>query len=228
MRHIFLSFLALAATLIYLTGLNADVFQDEPPATAELTATPPPASPQVLSPRPDQALQGNVPIVVITAVEGLQTIELSFSYIQDPTQTWFPLYQGGQALENQAILEWDTGQITDGDYTLRLVVTLIDSSQQTVLVPGLRVRNYTPIETDTPEPIPPTATSAPQDTPSPKSTLPPTQMPLPPTSTPLQSNPAELTRLDVYASARKGILAAVGLFALGLLYVSMRSKFRRR
>jgi hypothetical protein len=228
MRRIIICLLPLAVALFYLPGLNARAFQDEPPATAELTATPLSASPQVLSPSPGQALQGNVPIMVFTAVQGLQAVELTFGYYKDSTQTWFPIFQGEQALENQALLEWDTGQISDGDYTLRLVVTLIDGTQQTVLVPGLRVRNYTPIETNTPEPILPTDTPPPQDTSTPTSAPLPTQTPPPPTSTALQTNPAELTTQDVYVSAGKGALGVACLFALGLLYNSIRTKVRRR
>ena len=228
MRHIIIYFLALAATLIFLPDLKADAFQEEPTATAELTAPPPSASPQVISPRPGQALQGSVPIIVNTAVQGFQSVELTFGYDQDSTGTWFTIFQGKQALENEALLEWDTGQITDGNYTLCLVVALTDESQQTVLVPGLRVRNYTPIETDTPEPIPPTATPPPQDTPTPTSPPPPTQTPPPPTPTPLQTNSAELTPQDIYMSAGRGALVVACFFGLGLLYTSIRSRVRRR
>jgi hypothetical protein len=228
MRNIFIYLLLLTTVLFCPPDVNASAYQDKPTVTAELTATPPSGSPQILSPRPGEALQGNVPVIISTAVEGLQSVELSFGYFQDSTQTWFPLYRGEQAFENQALLEWDTGQISDGDYTLRMVITLVDGSQQTVLVPGLRVRNYTPIETETPQPSLPTATPLPQATPTPTRTTLPTWTSPPPTPTPLLTNPAELTSQDVYVSAGKGVLAVVCLFTFGLLYNSIRSRFRRK
>ncbi len=68
------------------------------------------------------------------------------------------------------------------------------AAQITLIVPGLRVRNYTPIETDTPTPLPPSATSGPGTAaaaqPYPEHDPHPSATPLPPTPTPLPTNPA--------------------------------------
>ena len=176
----------------------------------------------ILSPRPGQALQGTVPIIVNTAVDGFEAAVLSFAYATNPTGTWFTIFQGNQPVVGQSLAEWDTSQISDGQYTLRLVVTLSDGSQQTSEVTGLRVRNYTAIETDTPTPVTPSATPPPKDTPVPSGTPAATGTPAPPTPTPQPTNPAILGKTQVMLGVAQGGLVAVGLFALAGLYGTWR------
>jgi hypothetical protein len=194
-----------------------------PEATASGAAA---ARPAILSPRPGQALQGTVPIVVETALDGFEAVELEFAYANNPTGTWFTLYQGNQPVSQSNLVQWDTSQISDGTYTLRLTVKLSDGSQQSVEAAGLRVRNYTLIESDTPTPVTPSATAPPADTPAPSQTPTPTGTRRPPTPTPLPANPAVLERSQVLASVVLGGLAVVALFALGGLYAALRRKRR--
>lgn len=220
----YLSFLGLCLTaLAYLWASPARAFQatasPTPPASAPGTA---PQSAAILSPLPGQALQGVVPIVVDTPVEGFEALELAFAYANDPTDTWFPIFQGSQPVTGEALTQWDTGQISDGVYTLRLTVRLVDGSQQTAQAAGLRVRNYTAIESDTPTPVTPSPTLLPQDTPIPSATPTPTGTPRPPTSTSLPPNPAILSRAQVLSSVLQGGLAVVGGFALAGLYGMLR------
>lgn len=199
-----------------------------------LTGTPPATAPgeaateagektaAILSPRPGQALQGTAPIVVDTAVEGFEAAELAFAYVNDPTGTWFTIFQGNQPVAGEALTQWDTSQISDGTYTLRLTVRLSDGTQQEVEAAGIRVRNYTAVESDTPTPVTPSATAPPQDTPIPSTTPMPTETPRPPTPTALPGNPAVLDQGEVAASMLKGGLAVLGLFALIGLYSALR------
>lgn len=203
-------------------------------ASSLLTATPPATGPEgestetgqdraaILSPRPGQALQGTAPIVVDTAVEGFEAAELAFAYANNPTGTWFTIFQGNQPVSGETLTQWDTSQISDGTYTLRLTVRLSNGTQQQVEAAGIRVRNYTAIESDTPTPVTPSATPPPLDTPVPSVTPLPTETPRPPTSTPLPGNPAVLAKSDVVASMLKGGLAALGLFALAGLYGALK------
>ncbi len=212
----------------------ASARQEPPPATATsaaatepapLAVTPAPSGVALLSPQPGQALQGSIAVVANTAVEGLQAAELEFAYAHNPTNTWFLIQQSNQPVANEALVEWDTSKISDGVYTLRLTVTLQDGSQQSVQVAGLRVRNYTPIETDTPTLPPPSATPLPRATSRPTATptpLPPTSTPVPPTATAVPPNPAQLDRSAVLIGMGKGAMAVIGLFALGGLYVALR------
>lgn len=237
--------------LTALAGLwvgPARAFQTEatasvPPAAAtpavstplEGTAVPAAATPggepitaAILSPQPGQALQGTVAIVVETAVEGFEAVELVFAYANNPTGVWFPIFQGNQPVSGETLAQWDTSQISDGTYTLRMTVKLSDGTQQSVEAAGLRVRNYTPIESDTPTPATPSSTPPPQDTPVPSATPTLTGTPRPPTPTPLPANPAELGRTQVLGSVAQGGLVALGIFALAGLYGALRALRRPR
>ena len=101
------------------------------------------------------------PIVVDTTFQKFQSVELTFAYANNPTKTWFLIYQGITPVMNGPLAAWDTSMITDGDYDLRMVITFLDGSQQTVEAAGVRVRNYSPVETDTPTPATPTVPPAP-------------------------------------------------------------------
>jgi len=187
-------------------------------------ATPGPG-PTILSPSPGQALQGIVPITGNIAVQGFQSAEISFTYQGDPRQTWFLIGELNSPVAEGHLLDWDTTTITDGEYSLNLAVTMESGEVLTTTVEGLRVRNYSPIETDTPYP---TATPAPGDTTVPTTTPTSSGTPIPFTPTPLPTNPAIITTRDVTLSLGKGVLAVVGMFALIGLYQVTRGIARRR
>ena len=184
-----------------------------PTSTAPAIAGTPSASPEpalsIRFPVAGQAVQGSVSIEGNSAVTGFVSAELAFAYTGDPTGTWFLIAEASQPVQDGVLGQWDTGAITDGDYNLRLRVILQNGSHMEILVPALRVRNYTPIETDTPTPVTPTLTQVPGETP----VVTPTRE-IRPTPTPLPTNPAEVTGGDILGSLGKGALAIVGLFAL--------------
>jgi len=204
---------------------------ETPPSTPEHSPTAPApratvtpvftARPQVTisDPLPGQALQGKYPILGTSAVEEFRSAELSFSYTNDPTDTWFLIFTSAEPVTAGLLAEWDTTQISDGDYDLRLVVTLLDGAQISTVVPGVRVRNYTPIETSTPTPL--TPTSAAETTEVIAGT--PTNTPQPPTPTPFPTNPAQVSNQGLAASFAQGALFTVGAFALGGLYIAIRN-----
>jgi len=214
-----------------MQALQAEAIVSPTPVTSTPAVSTPGAmaeSVAILSPQPGQALQGTVPIVVKTAVEGFEAVELAFTYAINPTGTWFTIFQGNQTIADEPMTQWDTSQISDGVYTLRLIVKLSDGTQRTVDVAGLRVRNYTAIESDTPTPVTPSATPPPKDTPVPSLTPTPTGTPLPPTPTLQPTNPAILGKTQVLASVAQGGLVALGLFALAVLYGTLRWMRRSR
>ena len=221
-----LIFLLLTGILLLLPGSYV-LAQEETP-------TPPVETSEVVkelaiqSPLPGQALQGTVSISGTTAIAGFQSAEIDFAYADSPLNTWFLIAQSQTPVDNGELAQWDTTTITDGVYSLRLTVTLGDGSQQSVTINGLRVRNYTPIETNTPIPVRPTNTAVPGDTAVPTITPTPTMTPIPPTVTPLPPNPAQLSTTDIFASAGKGALAILGFFILIGFYRSIRSISRRK
>ena len=72
---------------------------------------------------------------------------MAFGYQDDPTATWFLIEQSAEPVKKGLIASWDTSTITDGEYQLRVRVILADGKVAEAIVPNLRVRNYTPVET---------------------------------------------------------------------------------
>lgn len=233
----FHEFFALTALfLLALPGLSIQVQGDTPAVTPDniiqtpiqgiLTTTPvpEPTTLQVIiqSPSTGDAIQGVVTIMGNIVAEDFQHGELTFSYVQNPTSTWFLMKTIEEPNDNGIIAEWDTTTITDGNYNLRLSVIYADGNEVVTEVRDLRVRNYTPIETNTPTPITPTATPVPGSSPTP------TETPIPPTATALPGNPAELTAQDVAEGFGKGILTTIGIFSLIGLYVIVRNHITKK
>jgi hypothetical protein len=180
-----------------------------------------PTAQQVLvaSPLPGDALQGQVVINGTTDLEGFQSYEVSFAYQQDATSTWFPLYNGKEAVKEGALATWDTTTISDGIYRLRVMVFLSDGRAVQTVVSGLRVRNYTAIETATPAPE---GTMDGQLTP-----ITGDYVPAGAALTPVADNPAQVSGTDLGGSLALGGLIALGLFILIGLYLVVRALFRR-
>ena len=174
--------------------------------------------PVISAPVADQKLQGKVDVSGTTDVPNFSSAELAFTYASDSVGNWFTI----QAL----LATWDTIYISDGDYKLRLRVTLQDGSFQDVIVTDLRIRNYTP---DTPTPVVQVTNT---ETPTALPFSPPTEVVITeaPTQTPhstptqLSQNPVSLTPDEIYASVRRGAFIIIGLFILfGLLTRLRRS-----
>lgn len=166
--------------------------------------------PAIIEPRPGDVLQGVVSITGTTDINGFAGSEISFTYSDDTTGTWFLIGRQDQPVFNDILATWDTTVITDGNYVLRLRVQMTDGSTHETLVPGLRVRNYSSIETPTSIPLAPEA--------SPMPTITATSTPLP-TPTSLPVNPARLAPKEVSASIIYGGMAVILVFAIiGFLF----------
>jgi hypothetical protein len=205
MRWLFAGLLALA--LFLPAGASAQVG-----TTIRITA---PASGDVL--------QGLVNITGTSAADGFFASELSFAYASDLTSNWFLIYSTDQPVTEGLLAAWDTNLVTDGDYTLRLRVTLQDGSILETLVTGLRVRNQTATETALPAPTSTSlALSEVEGTP-----LPPTPMPAPtstrrPTPTSLPLNPAAVTPDEITFFLGRGILLALLTFIVVGIFLRLR------
>jgi hypothetical protein len=201
------------------------------PATPSPTPTPAPKA-SISQPQAGQPVQGNVQISGSSAIDGFQSAELAFAYHDDPTGTWFLIAGSEVPVDGGVLGTWDTTTITDGDYDLRLAVRRSDGSGSQATVAGVRVRNYTPVETDTPTPQHPAAagqaTSAPQEAPAsepaPTATLAIAGEEQPPAATPLPPNPAQLSFVDVLLTLGKGVLAIMGVFVLIGVYGMIRRR----
>jgi len=121
------------------------------------------------------------------------------------------------------LAQWDTTGLSDGEYVLRLRVELQDGLSLEVQVPGLRVRNYTPVETATPEPTVPQPEAV--------ETMPPTAFPAftpapLPTLTALPGNPVEIASTQVFASLASGALFTALSFLVFGLFLWIRRRLR--
>lgn len=186
------------------------------------------ATPSISSPLPGEVLRGRVAIVGTSSVPGFNSSEVAFSYSGDLTGTWFLIQASAFPATNDVLADWDTESISDGDYILRLRVTLQDGSLVEFQVAGLQVRNYTALPTPTLEP---SATPSPTPrievatamlvTPT-LAALPPTPTLTLSTPTPFPSNPAALTTAAIYASLQRGALL------IGLLFLAFAILLRLR
>lgn len=174
--------------------------------------------PVISSPGAGQIVQGIVVVTGTTSTLGFSSYELSFAYANDPTQTWFVLDSGAEPIFEGELGTWDTTTLTDGDYSLRLRVFMLDGTGRETIVPGLRVRNYTPVPTST---FTPTATAIVQFAPPTAQLVAPapdTATPSLPTPTPLPPNPASLQQASISSALGRGAALALLLFAgFGLL-----------
>lgn len=177
----------------------------------------------VASPVPGAAVQGTILIEIEFELEGAIIAELSFAYSGDQRDTWFLISEWDEIPSNGFSTEWDTTTITDGEYDLRFLV-ITEDEQYTALIPGVRVRNYSPIETNTPLP---TSTSAPEDTIAPTLTSTSTITPIPSTSTPLPPNPAHINNSQITSSLANGAIIAISALAFIGIYQFIRKKSRR-
>jgi hypothetical protein len=165
-----------------------------------------------------QFVQGIVSINGSVTALGFASYELSFAYENDPTQTWFELESSTLPVFDGELGTWDTTTLTDGDYTLRLRIFLLDGTTQETTISGLRVRNYTPIPTSTPTP---TATPVVQFA-APTAQLiapaPATATSSLPTPTLLPPNPVSLANNSISEALGQGAALTLLLFVvLGLL-----------
>lgn len=175
----------------------------------------------ITSPTPDEILRGQVTITGKLDISNFGSAQLDFAYAANPTNTWFIIQTFSQPITGASLATWDTTSITDGDYVLRLHVTLQDGTSQEVTVP-IKIGNdfvptATPEPTVTPKqdtvliPTPFLLAASPTPTDEPRST--PTALPI---------NPVSLGQKQIYASLGRGALVILGLFALAGIVIRVR------
>ncbi len=87
-------------------------------------------SPVITAPTAGQILRGQVSITGTTDMSNFASAELDFAYASDSTGSWFLIQTFSQPVANSELAIWDTTSISDGDYILRLRVTLQDGSSR--------------------------------------------------------------------------------------------------
>lgn len=111
----------------------------------------------IQSPREGQALQGIEIIEGKIRGEGFIGGKISFSYSGSQSPTWFYIAdietEAADSSQLSFTVNWDTSQITDGDYNMRVVAEFTHAATIFELIPNLRIRNHSPVETSTPAPV---------------------------------------------------------------------------
>ncbi len=199
-------------------------------STAPAETQPPPSlpadKPGISSPQPGDELQGVVNILGMVPANGVLSINLSFSYTADTTDTWYPIPMAAQPAIDGILATWDTSTVTDGYYNLRLRISMNDGVLQRT-IENLRIRNYSSLDTPTPQPsatrtetppatqtpVPPTATIAASPT-------------IVPTPTRLPANPATITTQSIWLSLGQGALVVLAAFTVFGLLLALSQKLR--
>ncbi len=163
---------------------------------------------------------GKVNITGSTDVLDFQSAEVSFRYEGDAGDTWYLIQQSSEPVKDGALAVWDTSTIADGSYRLRVSVILSDNRTVEVVIPNLRVRNYSTVETATPG-LPANLTEQPTEI-KPTSTV-----AVYSTPTTLPDNPAQVTSLKLTLSLVQGAAFAVVCFILLGIYLALRAIRRR-
>jgi hypothetical protein len=107
---------------------------------------------EISGPQPGQALRGVVLIQGTAAHPAFDHYEVSFAYEPNPTADWFAIEAAGaSAVPGGQLASWDTTQIADGAYQLRLQVfgTAGDAPAEFITA-GLTVANSVPIPAASP------------------------------------------------------------------------------
>ena len=165
--------------------------------------------------------------VVNVSGTALSAWDLAFSYQNNPTGTWFVLFQSSGQVSDGVLVTWDTSAVTDGNYVLRLRVHT-ESGSQDFLV-NVFVNNSSPTDVVTPVPLTTDAAESTQvliitPLPSSEPEISPTPFISPTSPPPLPPNPAVLDPGNIFIYLGKGVLAVVVIFGLSGFIMSLRRK----
>jgi hypothetical protein len=198
----------------------------------------------ITSPLEGAGAAGILPISGTATHPQFQFYELAFAYSPNPTDTWFPISPRGTApVVNEVLGRWDTSQISDGVYTLRLRVFYADGAFLEALVNNVRVQNGTPTPALGNPPGPTPTEALPATATQPIIVLPPTSTPRAttvavesggsdsgggPVSPPAGDGGPRLSTGLVGLAFASGVRLTLIGFLLLAAYVSLRAALRAR
>ena len=178
---------------------------------------------EVISVVDGQAIRGVVPIEGNTKIEGFVAWEISYGYANDTTGTWFLLAESFEPVVNDLLTNWETIKISDGDYNLRLTIFLEQEEPVHTFVQNVRIRNYTPMETDSAQPT----ITQPIYTDTPSTGQNQLETSIPPTLTPLPTNVLELPPETITSSILRGGAGVMVIFITIGLYSTVKKSLQR-
>lgn len=104
----------------------------------------------ILSPADGEGVLGQVMITGYIKSASYTGYELEFAFSGKEDAGWYPIADGDKLGADQVFGIWDTTGISDGEYSLRLSVRMDANTISQDIVSGIRVRNYSIMETSTP------------------------------------------------------------------------------
>ncbi|HRE46290.1 MAG TPA: hypothetical protein PLD47_01070 [Aggregatilineales bacterium] len=195
----------------------------------------------ITAPASGETVLGVVTINGTAASPNFQRYTLDFALMQSADELWFPIAEISQQVTNGALAQWNTRNVPDGAYQIRLRVILRDGSVVQTSVQNVLVANAsqtplptppqaattlpaTPLPTEGPSPTP-LIQQPPTGTPRPTLAVFPTAPP-PPSETPLSSF---VIAVDAIRNAFcTGVYLAVIAFGIGFLYRLVYGRLRPR
>lgn len=173
----------------------------------------------ILSPVEGQVLTGIVEVRGSVPDDEFEYAELAYSLGDGDTPNWFTIKRLDQPVHDTTLGYWDTTTISDGIFRLKVAVHRTSGETQEVIVEGIRVANYTHIETPTPNAVvvnTPTAEVSP--------TAFSVESPAP---TALPANPASISAADIRFSLTSGVAIAVLMLVILGVYTFFRGLSRK-
>ena len=154
-------------------------------------------------PQSGQSVQGIVEIKGSLVSDNFMFGEIYYTYTNSNTNNWFLIRRFDQPANNEVLARWDTTTITDGEYSLKVVLVKNDNSIEELIINPIFVRNYSPEPTisftpiiSTVEPTPGNGNLVNFDN-----------------ATPLPPNPAAASTSSIQRSILVGIILVVLAFA---------------
>jgi hypothetical protein len=176
---------------------------------------------RILTPQKGSVLQGNIDIIGTATGIGFQYAEVSFRYQDSDAGDWFLIAQVAEIKVDDLLTNWDTSLIVDGDYQLRIQAYYEDGHQVESVIDDLRIRNYSPIETQIA--TPPSSSNL-QNTNIPI-TITPSSSPTAQYATPLPPNEMVIEAGDLSQYAMRGaVIGILVLIVFGLWLVLRRRR----
>lgn len=173
----------------------------------------------ILAPEDGQVVTGIVEVRGSVPDDDFEYAELAYAFGDGATSNWFTIQRLDQPLHDATLGYWDTTTISDGLFRLKLVVYRRSGETQEVIVEGIRVANYTHIETPTPN-------AAVENTPT-AEVNPTTSVAESPAPTALPANPASIDEEDIRFSLTSGVVMAVLMLVILGVYTFFRGISRK-
>lgn len=173
----------------------------------------------ITAPESGDVVEGVIEIRGSVPEEAFSSAEVLYAYEQAEVETWFLITRLDKVVQDDVLATWDTTTITDGEYRIKLVMKTASGNEYHVIVEHLQVSNYSRVQDQTPgaseiqtgqtsaSAAIRAATAAPEEN---------------------KVNPASIEKQDAQLAVVSGIITALAVLGLLVIYSSIQSRQRRR